>query len=320
MRRYGSARSRQQLPGGARQPVGHLGCQLPFGGGIEACGHGRTPARRYDVRWNVMEILRGGHEMAHVSGSVPIRELLAYLDEVLQPAGIKDYSPNGLQVEGRETIGRIVTAVTATRTVIEAAVARGADALLVHHGYFWKGEDPRVIGMKKGRLAALLKADINLIAYHLPLDVHPELGNNARLGGLLGWPVDAYAGEMGLIARHRLPAPIGAGELASLLAQRLEREPLLVGDLEQPIRGGLVYRGGAGFPAGGHRPGGRCLHQRRDLRAHHPSGPGGRGDLRGCRSPRHRAWRHPGAGRSSGRSFRPGGGIRRRSESGVGMM
>ena len=225
--------------------AGRQGRYLPFGGGIEACGHGRTPARRYDVRWNVMEILRGGHEMAHVSGSVPIRELLAYLDEVLQPAGIKDYSPNGLQVEGRETIGRIVTAVTATRTVIEAAVARGADALLVHHGYFWKGEDPRVIGMKKGRLAALLKADINLIAYHLPLDVHPELGNNARLGGLLGWPVDAYAGEMGLIARHRLPAPIGAGELASLLAQRLEREPLLVGDLEQPIRTVAWCTGGA---------------------------------------------------------------------------
>ena len=183
--------------------------------------------------------------MAHVSGSVPIRVLLAYLDEVLQPAGIKDYSPNGLQVEGRETIGRIVTAVTATRTVIEAAVARGADALLVHHGYFWKGEDPRVIGMKKGRLAALLKADINLIAYHLPLDVHPELGNNARLGALLGWPVDAYAGEMGLIARHRLPAPIGAGELASLLAQRLEREPLLVGDLERPIRTVAWCTGGA---------------------------------------------------------------------------
>lgn len=183
--------------------------------------------------------------MAHVSGSVPTRELLAYLDEVLQPASIKDYSPNGLQVEGRESIGRIVTAVTATRTVIAAAVACGADALLVHHGYFWKGEDPRVVGMKKGRLAALLKADINLIAYHLPLDVHPELGNNARLGALLGWPVDAYAGEMGLIARHRLPAPIGAAELACLLTQRLEREPLLVGDLERPIRTVAWCTGGA---------------------------------------------------------------------------
>ena len=124
--------------------------------------------------------------MAHVPGTVSTRELLGHLDDLLRPSVIKDYSPNGLQVEGKTVVSRIICAVTATQNVIDAAVAEGADALLVHHGYFWKGEDPRVIGIRRRRLASLLAADINLLAYHLPLDVHPVYGNNVQLGELLG--------------------------------------------------------------------------------------------------------------------------------------
>ena len=120
--------------------------------------------------------------MAHVPGAVSTRELLGHLDDLLRPSVIKDYSPNGLQVEGKAVVSRIICAVTATQNVIDAAVAEGADALLVHHGYFWKGEDPRVIGIRRRRLASLLGADINLLAYHLPLDVHPVYGNNVQLG------------------------------------------------------------------------------------------------------------------------------------------
>lgn len=188
--------------------------------------------------------------MAHGAGSVPTRELLAHLDVVLQPGIIKDYSPNGLQVEGRAQVSRIVTAVTATQRVVDEAAARGVDALLVHHGYFWKGEDPRVTGIRRRRLAALLKADINLIAYHLPLDVHPVYGNNAQLGQLLGWPAAGFGGEYdgreaGVIAWHDLAGPIDSAVLAERLHTRLDREPLLVGDLDHPIRRIAWCTGGA---------------------------------------------------------------------------
>lgn len=188
--------------------------------------------------------------MAHVSGSILREDLLNHLDELLRPADIRDYSPNGLQVEGKSRISRIICAVTASQNVVDEAVARGADALLVHHGYFWKGEDPRVVGMKRRRLAALLKADINLIAYHLPLDVHPVHGNNAQLGQLLGWPADGYGGEYGgkdaaLIAWHDLASPIDSQTVAGRLRTRLEREPLLVGDLDRPVRRIAWCTGGA---------------------------------------------------------------------------
>ncbi|MCV2885353.1 Nif3-like dinuclear metal center hexameric protein [Aestuariibacter sp. AA17] len=113
--------------------------------------------------------------------SISRNELNAFLANLLTPEKIKDYCPNGLQVEGAEQIERIVTGVTASQALIDASIEAGADALLVHHGYFWKGENPVVTGMKKRRLQALLQNDINLFAYHLPLDVHPTLGNNAQL-------------------------------------------------------------------------------------------------------------------------------------------
>ena len=113
-------------------------------------------------------------------------QLLAALDHLLQPANFKDYCPNGLQVEGRTEITRVVSGVTACQALIDKAISLRADALLVHHGYFWRSEDPCITGMKGRRIASLIRADINLLAYHLPLDGHPVLGNNAGLGRALG--------------------------------------------------------------------------------------------------------------------------------------
>ena len=111
-------------------------------------------------------------------------DLANFLASELDINRFRDYCPNGLQVQGRERIGRIVTGVTASLALLEAALEAKADAVIVHHGYFWRGEDARVIGPKQRRLKLLLANDINLFAYHLPLDAHPELGNNAQLGAL----------------------------------------------------------------------------------------------------------------------------------------
>ena len=121
--------------------------------------------------------------------------VLQAFDDLLQPARFKDYGPNGLQVEGRDGISSIVSGVTASRALIEAAIDVKADAIFVHHGLFWRGQDGRVTGWMKQRLQLLLAHDINLFAYHLPLDAHPLLGNNARLGAALGWTADAHFGE-----------------------------------------------------------------------------------------------------------------------------
>lgn len=112
-------------------------------------------------------------------------QLESILNEKLSPQLIKDYSPNGMQVEGKPEIKRIVTGVTASQALIERAIELKADALLVHHGYFWKGEPEPIKGMKGKRIRSLIKSDINLYGYHLPLDIHPELGNNACLAELL---------------------------------------------------------------------------------------------------------------------------------------
>ena len=113
-------------------------------------------------------------------------DLRVYLDTLLVPEKYRDYCPNGLQIEGKEVIHRLVTGVTACQALIDQAIEVGADAILVHHGFFWRSEDPVVVGMKARRLRALMLSDINLFAYHLPLDCHPELGNNAQLGRLMG--------------------------------------------------------------------------------------------------------------------------------------
>jgi len=120
------------------------------------------------------------------------------LNQWLEPTRFKDYGPNGLQVEGRHEVRRLVCGVTASLALIDAAIAAQADAILVHHGLFWRGQDGRVTGWMKQRLARLIQHDINLFAYHLPLDAHPELGNNAQLGKRLGWAADGRFGEQDL--------------------------------------------------------------------------------------------------------------------------
>lgn len=153
-------------------------------------------------------------------------ELLAYLDSILLPKNISDYGPNGLQVEGRDEIAKIVTGVSACQALIDVAIAQKADAILVHHGFFWQNEDPRVIGIKQRRLKALLQHNINLIGYHLPLDVHPQYGNNIQLAKLLEIQVlkrKANDDTMLFIGHLKLPV---SGELFSKrIAKTFNREP-----------------------------------------------------------------------------------------------
>ncbi len=155
--------------------------------------------------------------------------LLERFDALLQPARFKDYGPNGLQVEGRPEVARIVSGVTASRALIEAAIAEKADAVFVHHGLFWRGHDGRLTGWLRQRVALLIEHDINLFAYHLPLDAHPEFGNNAQLGRVLGLAADGRFGEqdLGFIGQPDGGA-LSAHALAERVAQRLGRTPTLV--------------------------------------------------------------------------------------------
>ena len=159
-------------------------------------------------------------------------ELAKYLAQTLDINRFRDYCPNGLQVEGREHIRLLVSGVTASLALLEAAVAAGADAVLVHHGYFWRGEDSRVIGPKQRRLKTLLANDVNLFAYHLPLDAHPQFGNNAQLALRLGLAAESRFGDddIGWLGRPQELAMRTVGQLADRVAVALGREPLLVGD------------------------------------------------------------------------------------------
>ncbi len=125
-------------------------------------------------------------------------EIEAFLNGLLSPDLFKDYGPNGLQVEGRQEIRCLVSGVTASRALIDAAIDAGADALLVHHGLFWRGQDGRITGWMKQRLARLLAHDVSLFAFHLPLDAHAQYGNNAQLGQRLGLAADQKFGEQSL--------------------------------------------------------------------------------------------------------------------------
>ncbi|MDK9740019.1 Nif3-like dinuclear metal center hexameric protein [Vibrio sp. D404a] len=155
-------------------------------------------------------------------------QLEKILNEKLQPQQIKDYSPNGLQVEGTPEVKRIVTGVTASQALIDKAVELNADALLVHHGYFWKGEPEPIRGMKGKRIRTLIKNDINLMGYHLPLDIHPELGNNAELARLLEIDVEGgLEGHPQSVAMFgKLRKPMTGAEFADKINQVLNREPL----------------------------------------------------------------------------------------------
>ncbi|MDR0578477.1 MAG: Nif3-like dinuclear metal center hexameric protein [Candidatus Accumulibacter sp.] len=175
-------------------------------------------------------------------------ELVRYLDELLESARFRDYCPNGLQVEGAREVGRIVAGVTACQALIDAAAERGADALLVHHGWFWRGEDGRVTGFRKTRMKTLLARDINLIAYHLPLDAHPGLGNNARLAALLGWRAEGRFGEQDIGWIGRPGSPQTLAELERNVAGALRRAPLSIGDADRRIeRLAWCSGGGQGY-------------------------------------------------------------------------
>lgn len=158
-----------------------------------------------------------------------LHELVAYADSLLRSDEFQDYCPNGLQVEGRGEVRRIVSGVTASQALVDAAIAAGADVLLVHHGYFWKGEAAPIVGMKRRRIAALLEHGISLLAYHLPLDAHPELGNNAQLAADLELETAGWFGGRGgpdIACHGRPPQPLTPAALAGHLETRLGRAPL----------------------------------------------------------------------------------------------
>ncbi|MCG9026798.1 Nif3-like dinuclear metal center hexameric protein [Laribacter hongkongensis] len=163
-------------------------------------------------------------------------ELVSRLDTLLEPWKFKDYCPNGLQVEGARRIERVVCGVTASQALLDEAVRLDADAVLVHHGYFWKGEPAAVTGIKRKRLATLLANNLHLLAYHLPLDAHPQFGNNAGLAQALGLQMQGTAGEQGLLAWGVPENSCNVGELALRTSGALERLPLVIGSLERPVR------------------------------------------------------------------------------------
>jgi len=160
----------------------------------------------------------------------------AYLATTLDINRFRDYCPNGLQVEGCARIAHIVTGVTASLALLKAAQAAGADTVLVHHGYFWRGEDARIIGHRQQRIKLLLANDMNLFAYHLPLDAHPEFGNNAQLAQRLDLTSEGRFGDQDLCWLGRAsPAVKTVGDLALAVHVALGREPLVIGDPGQRV-------------------------------------------------------------------------------------
>ena len=167
------------------------------------------------------------------------------LDTLLEAGRFRDYCPNGLQVEGRAEVVKVVSGVTASLALIERAVEMQADAILVHHGLFWKGDDLRIVGPKKRRLALLLKHEINLFAYHLPLDAHSELGNNAQLAQQLGFRITGRFAEQEIGFLGELTNPQPAEALAATVSAALGRKALVVGPLERVVKRIAWCTGGA---------------------------------------------------------------------------
>lgn len=164
-----------------------------------------------------------------------IKELLDYTGQLLQVERFKDYCPNGLQVEGERDVGFLVSGVTASLALLEAAADMRADAILVHHGWFWKNEDMRVLGTRRKRLKMILDHGLSLIAYHLPLDAHSELGNNAQLAARLGLITEGWFGEQKIAAYGRLPQPSTLESLCRVIDSSLGRAPLSIGNPKSEI-------------------------------------------------------------------------------------
>lgn len=159
-----------------------------------------------------------------------LRELERYIGQLLEISSFHDYCPNGVQVEGRAEVTKIVSGVSASLDMLQAASAAGADAVLVHHGYFWKNENPCITGIKRARIAHLVEHGMSLLAYHLPLDAHATLGNNAQLAQLLGFQLEARFGEQNIAAMGRMIQPMSLQRLSAVIEERLQRHPLVVGD------------------------------------------------------------------------------------------
>jgi dinuclear metal center YbgI/SA1388 family protein len=165
-----------------------------------------------------------------------LNELRDYIGSLLQVNLFRDYCPNGVQVEGRAKVRKIASGVTASQRLLQAATEWGADAVLVHHGYFWRNEDAAITGIKKQRVAHLLQHDISLLAYHLPLDAHPELGNNAQLGWRLGFVTEGRFGEQNIACHGELEQAQSLEQLSTHIGQVLRRSPQVIGEGSRSIR------------------------------------------------------------------------------------
>ncbi|KAF0203862.1 MAG: hypothetical protein FD173_1695 [Gallionellaceae bacterium] len=174
-----------------------------------------------------------------------LNELRDYIGSLLEVSRFRDYCPNGVQVEGRAEVLRIATGVSASQHLLQAATAWGADAIIVHHGYFWRNEDAAVTGIKKRRIAHLLQHDVSLLAYHLPLDAHPVLGNNAQLAQRMGWVEQGRFGEQDIACFGMLPQTQTLAQLATQLSTQLARMPQIIGDPALDVKRIAWCSGGA---------------------------------------------------------------------------
>lgn len=172
-------------------------------------------------------------------------ELLDYTGQLLEVERYRDYCPNGLQVAGKDEIGSIVSGVSASIALLEAAAEAEADMVLVHHGYFWKNEALCVTGIKRTRLKFLLERDINLVAYHLPLDAHPEIGNNAQLARILDIDIEGWFGEQMVAAHGSLIEPMSLERFGRKITLGLQRKPLVIGVDNAVIRRVALCTGAA---------------------------------------------------------------------------
>jgi dinuclear metal center YbgI/SA1388 family protein len=177
-----------------------------------------------------------------------LHELSDYISTLLETGRFRDYAPNGIQVEGRADVRRIASGVTASQHVLEAATAWGADALIVHHGYFWRNENPAIVGIKRRRIAHLLQHDISLLGYHLPLDAHAEYGNNVQLGEMLGLLEQGRFGDQDIACHGELAHPQTLDVFAQHIGEQLQRPPLVLGDGNRTItRIAWCSGGGQGY-------------------------------------------------------------------------
>ncbi len=177
-------------------------------------------------------------DKSNQAGSISAQDLAQFCDNYLQANEFKDYCPNGLQVDGGKPIRKIVTGVTASEALIDAAIAADADAIMVHHGYFWKGEPEPIIGMKGNRIRKLMQHGISLIAYHLPLDAHPVIGNNAKLAEQLGLTITGalYPNEQHPVGNIATGKAQTAAQWSEIITQALGRQPLHIASDYQPLK------------------------------------------------------------------------------------